>query len=320
MNIKPNISVLMCVYNEEPLWLREAIESILNQTYSNFEFIITLDNPLNLELDKIILDYKEKDNRIVYIKNKKNLGLIASLNNELAISKGIYIARMDADDISLLKRLQIQLDFLKANPKVDLVGGNIMTIDEASNILTDNHNNAPSDYKFIKIAMKYKSVFIHPTLMFKRKVAIDDRIEGYRDILYVEDYDFVCRFITNNFMVTNVKECLLKYRVRSTSVSRSNVLYQMKVKSYVIRLYKERLKGVTDSFSKVYIEGLKINEKEIKNFELSNKIAEKAIYYKNKKWFLNYSLLFLVSKLVNKNLFINSIRNTFYKLLYRIYT
>ena len=226
---------------------------------------------------------------------------------------------MDADDISMLNRLQLQMDFMLENPSVDLVGANIITIDEASNILPGS-SNAPSSYKFIKRAMKYKSVFIHPTLMFKREVAMNCKIKGYREILLAEDYDFVCRLITNNFVVTNMKDSLVKYRIRSTSITRSNSLYQMKVKSYVIRMYKERLKGGRDNFSKEHIESLKINEREIKTFELSNKIVGKAIHYKNKKWFFHYAILFLVSKLVNKDLFINSVRNTLYKLLYKIYT
>lgn len=309
----------MCAYNEEPIWLKEAIESILNQTYSNFEFIITLDNPLNFELDKIIVEYQEKDNRIIYIKNEENLGLVVSLNNELTISKGRYIARMDADDICMNNRLQVQLDFLQTNPKVDLVGANVVIIDEIGNVLSNNIN-APTDYKFIKKAMKYKNVFIHPTLMFKRQSAMDEKIKGYRDILYTEDYDFICRFITNKFTVTNIKDSLLKYRIRSTSITRSNSLYQMKIKNYVIKMYKDRLKYGMDNFSKVHIESLKTSQKEREMFELSNKLIEKSNYYKNKKWFLHHAILFLVSKLVNKDLLFNAFKNTFYKLIYKIYT
>jgi len=318
MNSKPSVSVIMCAYNEEPLWLREAIESVLNQTYRDFEVIITLDNPDNFELDEIILAYSTKDARIVYIKNEKNLGLVTCLNNELALSKGKYIARMDADDICMLNRFQLQMDFMLENPSVDLVGTNIMIIDEASDVLP-GHNNAPSSYKFIKRAMKYRSVIVHPTLMFKREVAMNYKIKGYREVLLAEDYDFVCRLITNNFVVTNMKESLLKYRIRSTSVTRSNSLYQMKIKSYVIKMYKDRLKYGKDDFSKAYIKSLELTQKENKMFELSKTIAKKAIYYKNKKWFLHYSLLFLVSKCVNKDLLLNSFRNTIYKLIYKVY-
>jgi glycosyltransferase involved in cell wall biosynthesis len=317
MSLRPTVSVIMCAYNEESLWLKEAIESILNQTYSDFEFIITLDNPLNLELDEIISEYQAKDSRIIYIKNEKNIGLVDSLNNELTLSIGKYIARMDADDICMLNRLQVQVDFLKANSKVDLVGSNIIIIGETGDVLSDN-NNAPTDSKFIKKAMKYKNVFTHPTLMFKREVAMDEKIKGYRDILYAEDYDFVCRFITNDFMVTNIKDSLLKYRIRSTSITRINSLYQMKIKNYVIKMYKERLRHGMDNFSKAHIESLQINQKEKRMIELSNKMAHKSIYYKDKKWFLHYGSLFLASKLVNKDFMFNALKNMIYKVLYKI--
>ena len=88
------VSVIMCVYNEQEIWLREAIESILSQTYNNIEFIIILDNPHNYELKEIINEYSMKDSRIKLIVNEKNIGLIKSLNKGLGISKGKYIARL----------------------------------------------------------------------------------------------------------------------------------------------------------------------------------------------------------------------------------
>src|SRR5690625_452840 len=99
-NLSPDITVLMSIYNEDMLWLRDSIESILNQTYQNFEFIIINDNPSN-DINKVILkEYIKKDNRIKIIENDTNLGLTLSLNKGLRESTGLYIARMDADDIA----------------------------------------------------------------------------------------------------------------------------------------------------------------------------------------------------------------------------
>ena len=108
---KPLVSVLMAVYNGEK-YLLEAIESILNQTYTNFEFLIINDGSTD-STEEIILSYS--DQRIRYIKNEQNLKLIASLNKGLDLAKGKYIARMDADDISLPDRLEKQVNFLERN-------------------------------------------------------------------------------------------------------------------------------------------------------------------------------------------------------------
>ena len=104
-----DVSVILSAYNEEERWFREAVESIINQSYENFELILILDNPNNTLLEGIINEYVNKDNRIIYIKNEKNLGLVKSLNKGLSYCRGEYIARMDADDISLPERIEEEL-------------------------------------------------------------------------------------------------------------------------------------------------------------------------------------------------------------------
>ena len=120
-----DVSVILSAYNEEECWFREAVESILNQSYENFELILILDNPNNTLLEGIINEYANKDNRIVYIKNEKNLGLVKSLNKGLEYARGKYIARMDADDISLSDRFEKQIRCFKEDNSLSIVGGNI---------------------------------------------------------------------------------------------------------------------------------------------------------------------------------------------------
>src|SRR4030042_6096810 len=129
MKKDPKISVIMSVYNGLPLgpqpktktassaYLKEAVESILNQTYRNFEFIIVDDASRDKSWDYL---KSLKDRRIKLIRNKKNLGLAASLNIALRQAQGDYVARMDADDISLPNRFEEQIYFLQKNPKIDL--------------------------------------------------------------------------------------------------------------------------------------------------------------------------------------------------------
>ena len=126
---KEKISVIMSVYNEKERELKAAIDSILGQTYQNLEFIIILDNPLNKELQIVIEDYAKKDSRIRFFINKQNMGLVRSLNKALKYVTGRFIARMDADDVSLKSRLADQLDYLKKN-NADFVFAGIEYIDE----------------------------------------------------------------------------------------------------------------------------------------------------------------------------------------------
>ena len=118
MNNSKKISVLMPVYNTKEEFLRTAIESILNQTYSNFEFIIINDGSTN-NAEDVILSYK--DERIVYLK-QENKGIVSALNNGWDKASGEYIARMDSDDISLSERFEKQIEFLENNSEYSLVG------------------------------------------------------------------------------------------------------------------------------------------------------------------------------------------------------
>lgn len=116
------ISVIMSTYNESVSELRESIESVLKQTYSNIEFVIVIDNPNNEELSVFI--YSFDDPRIRVIKNDRNIGLVNSLNKAICQSKGEYLARMDADDICEVNRLKLQKEYLDKN-NLDLVGGSV---------------------------------------------------------------------------------------------------------------------------------------------------------------------------------------------------
>ena len=129
----PIISILMSVWNASE-YLCDAIDSILNQTLRNFEFIIVDDCSTDDSAD-IIQDYANQDERIVFISNKENLGLSASLNRGLKLAKGEFVARMDPDDIALPYRLEVQYEYLKAKPEVFVVGTQAVNIDKDGNDL-----------------------------------------------------------------------------------------------------------------------------------------------------------------------------------------
>jgi len=134
MKNSPLISVLMPVYKEPENYLKQSIESVLNQTYVDFEFIIILDNPENQKLEDLILEYRNKDSRIIFHKNNKNLGIAKTLNKGLQIAKGKYIARLDADDIAYPERLEKQLKIME-NEGVVLCGSKADYIIMKENLL-----------------------------------------------------------------------------------------------------------------------------------------------------------------------------------------
>ncbi|HCW53828.1 MAG TPA: hypothetical protein DG753_08850 [Clostridium sp.] len=133
------VSVIMSCYNEKIEWIRKSIDSILNQSYKNIEFVIVNDNPEYEELKEVLHEYEKKDSRVKLYFNKQNKGLIYSLNKALEISNGNYVARMDADDISYLYRLNDEVEVLK-NDNVDFVMSNADIIDEYENRI-NNFNN-----------------------------------------------------------------------------------------------------------------------------------------------------------------------------------
>ena len=139
MNKNPLISVLLPLYNEPISLAKQAIDSILNQTFSHLEVILLLDNPQNTELINLIQDYEGKDNRVITHINSSNKGLPETLNAGIHKAKGKYIARMDGDDISAPTRIEKQLKFLLEHPHIDLVGSNAYAINEEGELIGEYH-------------------------------------------------------------------------------------------------------------------------------------------------------------------------------------
>lgn len=301
MNSTPLISVVMSCYNEKEEWLKGAIESILNQTYKNFEFIIILDNPTNEILENVILSYASSDNRIVYLKNEKNLGLVKSLNKGIIASKGQYIARMDADDFSYKQRLETQLNFMLSNPNFDLVGTNMIYMDEDDNVL--NYSGIfYSDANLIKKMAQYTNCFFHPTIMFKKSVILDERIKGYREVKYAEDYDLICRLLLNGFILTNINKVLFKYRLRKSSISRSNEIYQFKVTKVIGSLYKNSIrqnKNLLNEESLEILKNIKIDERYKQDYIKANKYIDYAKVYRENRRYLRWIMMKIYSILIS---------------------
>ena len=222
MQNRDKVSVIMSVYNEEPSVLIESIESILKQSYSFLQFIIVLDNPGSEELKKIIGGYCEKDNRIIFIENEKNIGLVNSLNIALKLADGKYIARMDADDISHKDRIKIQLDAINKY-NCDFVTTIANVINEKGEFLY-KLNNSCTNYEMSNEILGCKCIHFHPTWFFKSNIL--EKVEEYHHRQYVEDYDFLCRTALNGFKIITIDDCLLDVRVREEGITKSNIYEQ----------------------------------------------------------------------------------------------
>ena len=207
----PKVSVLMPVYNSHETHLREAIESILNQTFTDFEFIIVNDASPNPNVEKIILSYT--DPRIRYSKNPTNLNVSATRNRLLDEARGEYLAIFDHDDISLPTRLEKQVAFLDAHPEIGVLGTNAYYT--PSGAIT---SAALSD-RDIRIDLMGRSPFIHPTVMIRKKILEDHQIRYDEQSNYAEDYDLWCQLIPHT-QFANINEILVHYRDHHSGYSK----------------------------------------------------------------------------------------------------
>ena len=241
MKNKPKISVIMPNYNGEE-YLVEAIESILHQTFKNFEFIIIDDGSTDNSMN-IIKRYAKRDKRIKLLVNKHNLGIIRTLNRGLRIARGKYIARMDSDDISLSNRFEIQYNFLENNPDIFLIGTSFRYINEKGRILyTFKVNYSPEK---IKTDCWKKSLIHHPTVMFHNEAGIFYREKA----IFCEDRDLWLRLIFQGKKMKVIEEVLLNYRLRENSICNSKGNQQKLFIKEVLKWHKNRLLAIEEGYN-----------------------------------------------------------------------
>ncbi len=309
----------MSVFNAED-YLKDAVESILNQSYSNFKFIIFEDASTDNSL-QILEDFEEKDQRIKLIKNTVNQGskgFIINLNHGLEMADTEFIARMDADDISAPDRFEKQLDYLEKNKNIFMVGSDLQFIDREGNN-TKLLLALSSDDDIKKNMLKNISMY-HPVLLFRN----DKKIKYREKMQYCEDYDLYLQMMTENYSFGNINEPLLKYRILDTSMSRQQDkviknLFVHKAKE----LFKERLEIGQDSYDSFnpgeYLNIYKNPSKNLvkKSIIVSKKyydyngfskmmgiyknIGKDVFYYKNRMLLiLGRKIFFLNAKILNK--------------------
>jgi len=205
--VNPEISVITTVYNCKN-FIDQSIESILSQTFRNFEFIIVDDGSID-GTTEIIKESAAKDNRIVPVYLQSNSGRVFSLNKAIELSKGKYIAIQDADDVSLSERLFKQYNFLEENSDYLLVGSNIFIIDETGKIIS--RPLRPENDNELKFSLLFKCTFANPSIMYRRNVLTENNILYEENFNHAEDFRLIS-LINNLGKVHNIKDILIEHR------------------------------------------------------------------------------------------------------------
>lgn len=241
----PLVSIVMAAYNEEK-HIHEAIESVLSQTYPNFEFII-IDDGSTDSTKSIILSYN--DERIRLISNEQNLKLIDSLNKGLSLATGKYIARMDADDICLPERLEKQVAFMEANPDIGISGAQLAMFGTSEGIM-----KYPLTDQDIRLKLLFTSCFGNNVVIFRKDLMIRHQLFFPKGYLHAEDYKCWTEWILFT-KAANIDECLVRYRTHPNSVSVKNRSVQRDTRNrirteYVSKLFKlEKDSPITSDFT-----------------------------------------------------------------------
>ncbi|MBN1384712.1 MAG: glycosyltransferase [Elusimicrobia bacterium] len=271
----PKVTVIMPVYNSEK-YLKEAINSILGQTFTDFEFLIFNDGSTDRSAE-IIRNYK--DPRIVFFDYKKNSGHTGHLNEGIRVAKGKYIARMDSDDISLPQRLEKQVDFMERNPDFGVCGTQVMIMASSGNYVTSLH----LEDKKLRSELFFYNVFAHPSVIMRKSVLRDHNLFYRQDYYPAEDYKMWVD-VSQYSKLGNIPEVLLKYREHPNQITRQDNTVVLNI---LKKFYKQRL----------YEVGINLTQEEL---EIHNLVSD-VRFRKVLPWINEAGKWFLRLKRINQN-------------------
>jgi len=230
----------MAAYNSEK-YIAQSIESVLNQTYGNFELIIINDDSSD-RTPQIVEEYGKRDSRVKLINSEENLFVIKARNLGISQAKGKYIAILDSDDLALPERFEKEVNCLETRPDVFLVGGSTDFIDENNNFIREQI--APTDFEEIKRQISGHNIIQHSSVMFR-----NDGIFYREKMFYTEDYDLFLNLIAENKKIINLPEKLFKYRYLADSLSRrgTNFIYFL-FKQKAQEFYRQKIRTGRDEY------------------------------------------------------------------------
>lgn len=276
------LSVIMSVYNGKK-YLKQSIESVLSQSFTNFEFIIVNDASTDNSL-AIIKEYE--DPRIRLINNETNMGLTKSLNIALKYAKGLYIARQDADDISLPERFSKQMNYLEKNPKIALLGTSAYDINKDGNIISEKIVLKSPTFRDLIAAPR----FVHGSVIYKKNIVL--QLGGYdENFKTAQDFELWLR-IADKYEIGNLIEPLYKLRAHDESITFKRIkeselyhLFAVKQAELGRKLFDIEVEGITylcEIISKKEKDNLKklIYKKKADQFLLNGKPNYARCYYK----------------------------------------
>ena len=206
----PVISVILAVFNSER-FIEESIQSVLTQSYSDFELIII--NDASTDGTPEIIN-QIRDSRIILVTNEKNHGLAKNFNKGLDLAKGNFIARMDADDICHRDRFKKQISFFNKNPGVDVCGTWIQFFGHQNRVLRN-----PLKHEDIKADLFFINNIIHPSVMFRREKFLENNLRYDENLVILEDYNLWIKAIECKLIFANIPKVLLKYRLLGDNFS-----------------------------------------------------------------------------------------------------
>jgi len=276
MNKNPKISVVMPVYDAEK-YLSEAIQSVLTQTFSDFEFIISYDESADGSLE-IIKKYQNMDDRIVLLTGNSR-GLVRSLNDAIDIAKGEYIARMDADDISLPSRFEDQLNYIDKE-ELDICGTFIKSFNENNCFGITEYPEKDQDVKFV---LMFMTSFAHPSVIIRKSIFNRLKYESYK---YAEDYKLWTDVALKGYRMGNLNKALLKYRVHCNQISKSNNIELMRTTNFIAHNFRQEStsskinlfdRSLNLYYANSTVKGLKSLVESLKNIVNDYKVTPKYV-------------------------------------------
>ena len=294
----PKISIVMPCYNRTEM-LKRSIKSIIDQSFSDFEFII-IDDCSDIQTKNLLRKYEIQDNRIKIFYNTKNRGPTYSFNKGIYYSKGNYIARMDSDDISHKDRLKKQVEFLENNPKVFVVGTGVNIINHEDKVL--NKLFFKQTAKELKEALNYSNPIVNSTFMANTKNYPKKLLYLHKIFYPADDYFKWYNLLHSNYLITNINEILLDLRVHKSESSINSRLqglktlliqkfFKLKQMTYSKNLQKNSLNEIDEI--KLFFKNLpsfaKPSKIEIFYFEHNN--TEEI--FKSSYWYFKLFLLLL---------------------------
>lgn len=239
-----NYSVLMSVYyKEKPEYLKQSIESMLNQTVPTNDFVIVCDGPLTPELDEVLENYKKQKPEVFNVARlERNVGIGAAANEGLKYCKNDLVAKMDADDIALTNRCEKELELL-LNEDLALVGSYIDEFQNDGEIVSVR--KVPTEYSEILKYAKQRDPFNNQTVIYRKSAVL--KVGGYSDLKRCEDYDLYVRILAAGYKARNIPESLVKYRLTSDTFERRGNFDNLK--GFVIvrwKIHRSGFSGLMD--------------------------------------------------------------------------